>query len=71
MYHITPVQCFARAFAPAFASTLFAFSVGFAFWPMRYFWVLVMVSIAVLGTAPSKKIVEGMHAKRIGHARLG
>ncbi|KAI0341863.1 MFS general substrate transporter [Trametopsis cervina] len=53
-------MCFARAFAPAFASTLFAFSVSFTFWPLRYFWVFVMVLISILGTTPSKKIAEGM-----------
>ncbi|KAI0689432.1 MFS general substrate transporter [Cytidiella melzeri] len=56
-------MCFSRAFAPAFASTLFAFSVSFAFWPLRYLWVFVMVFIAILGTTPSKKISEGMNIK--------
>ncbi|KAI0811272.1 MFS general substrate transporter [Irpex lacteus] len=58
-------MCFARAFAPACASTLFAFSVSLSFWPLRYLWVFVMVGIAILGTSPSKKIAEGMrHAQR-------
>ncbi|KAI0094018.1 MFS general substrate transporter [Irpex rosettiformis] len=60
-------MCFARAFAPACASTLFAFSVSLPFWPLRYLWVFVMVGIAILGTTPSKKIAAGMkhaHAQR-------
>ena len=51
-------QCFSRAFSPAFSSSLFAFSVSFAFLPLRYTWVLVMMSLAILGTKIGRRIVE-------------
>ncbi|GJE90858.1 MFS general substrate transporter [Phanerochaete sordida] len=55
-------MCGARAFGPAFASSLFAFSVGFAWWPLRYVWVVVMVGLAALATTLSRRIADGMRA---------
>ncbi|KAI0797879.1 MFS general substrate transporter [Abortiporus biennis] len=55
-------MCFARAFSPAFASSLFAISTGSSFVLMRYLWVIVMTSISLFGTTFSRKIQEGRDA---------
>lgn len=56
-------QCFARSFAPAFTSSLFAFSNGFDFFLLRYLWVLVMAVVSFLGTTLSRRIAEGRRAR--------
>ncbi|THH33951.1 hypothetical protein EUX98_g221 [Antrodiella citrinella] len=52
-------MCFARAFAPAFASSLFAVSAGSTFFPIRYAWVAILAGISMFGTRFSRKIEEG------------
>ncbi|KAH8107026.1 MFS general substrate transporter [Cristinia sonorae] len=52
-------MCFARAFSPAFASSLFAISAGSTFIPFRYVWVGVLAGISMFGTRFSRKIEEG------------
>lgn len=47
---------------------MFSFSVSFEFWPMRYFWVLGMTLVSVLGTRLSRTIAEGMRLKAIADA---
>ncbi|KAH9934807.1 MFS general substrate transporter [Fomitopsis serialis] len=56
-------MCFARSFAPAFTSSLFAFSNGFDFFLLRYLWVLVMAVLSFLGTTLSRRIAEGRPAR--------
>ncbi|EKM55532.1 uncharacterized protein PHACADRAFT_256226 [Phanerochaete carnosa HHB-10118-sp] len=58
-------MCGARAFGPAFASSLFAFSVGSSWWPARYVWVVIMVVLATLATTLSRRIADGMKAVAI------
>ena len=55
-------QCLARSFSPAFASSLLAFSTGHEFILLHYLWVLVMTTIAFLGTTLSRRIAEGRRA---------
>lgn len=50
---------FARAWSPAFASSLFAMSVGSSSLITRYLWVIIMASISMFGTTFSRKIAEG------------
>ncbi|KAI0079970.1 MFS general substrate transporter [Panus rudis PR-1116 ss-1] len=58
-------MCLARAFSPAFASSLFALSAGSNFLPFRYLWVAVMAGISLFGTSFSRKIDEGRKHSRI------
>lgn len=58
-------QCFARAFSPAFASSLFAFSVGSNHIMLRYVWVVILTGISMFGTSFSRKIEQGMKASRV------
>lgn len=55
-------MCGARAFGPAFASSVFAFSVGSGWWPLRYVWVVAMVALATLATTLSRRIADGLRA---------
>ena len=57
-----PHQCLSRSFSPAFASSLLAFSTGHEFILLHYLWVLVMTTIAFLGTTLSRRIAEGRRA---------
>ncbi|EMD38498.1 hypothetical protein CERSUDRAFT_113677 [Gelatoporia subvermispora B] len=61
-------MCFARSFSPAVASSLFAFSNGFDFILLRYFWVLVMTLISFLGTTLSRRIAEGRRPSQNSHS---
>ena len=58
-------QCFARAFSPTFASSLFAWSVGSSHPVFRYAWVIILAGISMFGTTFSRKIEHGMKAARI------
>jgi len=53
-------MCFARAFSPAFASSVFAISAGSDFVVLRYLWVIVLAGVSLFGTTFSRKIAEGM-----------
>ncbi|KAI0831192.1 MFS general substrate transporter [Trametes gibbosa] len=60
-------MCCSRSFSPAFASSLFAFSIGYEFVLLRYIWVLVMTLICFLGTTLSRRIAEGRRrSPRVG-----
>ncbi|KAI0736958.1 MFS general substrate transporter [Fomitopsis betulina] len=58
-------MCFARSFAPAFTSSLFAYSNSFDFFLLRYMWVLVMAILSFLGTTLSRSIAEGRRPRPV------
>lgn len=51
-------MCFARAFSPAFVSSLFALSLDYNILG-GYFWVLIMTIISILGASLSRSIERG------------